>query len=250
MSNINKDVETIKKIKAEIRKTIWELMETRNIAMFPRPVYGRIPNFVGADKAALKITSIREWEKAIVIKSNPDSPQIYLREKALENGKILIMATPRLSNGFLILDPRKIPRNKIKTAATITGSFKFGKIIKLDEIPPIDLIVTGCVAVDKKGVRLGKGGGYAELEYGILRELNLIDERTPVVTTIHDLQVINSIPLEIHDLSVDYYATPTKLVKIEPQGYKPKGIYWDLLREKRHLQVIMELEKILRTKNK
>lgn len=239
---LNRD--EIKAKKARIRETIWRLLEERNIALFPRPVIGRIPNFKGSDIAAEKLTSLREWQNARVIKSNPDSPQYHVRLRALREGKYVLMATPRLRNGFILLDPSKIPSNRHSEAATINGAFRYGKPVKLVEIPRIDLVVTGCVAVDRRGVRLGKGGGFSELEYGILRELNLINENTPIVTTIHDLQVVNEeIPVEIHDLTIDYYTTPTRTVKVDSAiKHKPKGIYWELLTsELRELGVIKEL---------
>ncbi|MEM4037638.1 MAG: 5-formyltetrahydrofolate cyclo-ligase [Desulfurococcaceae archaeon] len=223
---------------------VWNLLEQLNVAAFPRPVYGRIPNFKGAEIAAQRVTTLKEWQKAHVVKASPDAPQYYLRHLALREGKLLIMASPRLRAGFIALDPDVIPPSKLHQAATINGAFKYGKVVKLSEIPVIDVVVTGCVAVDPQGVRLGKGGGFAELEYGILRELGAIGAQTPVITTIHDLQVVGeSIPLEVHDLTVDYYATPTRLVKVEAgTKHKPKGIYWELLTpELRGLGVIREL---------
>lgn len=233
----------VKRVKAQIRERIWRIMEELDLATFPRPVHGRIPNFKGAEKAAERIFSLKVWSTARVIKSNPDSPQYYVRLRALEDGKILVMASPRLTRGFLILDPARIPRSKYVYAATIKGALMHGKIARLTEIPPIDLIITGCVAIDRSGGRVGKGGGYCELEYGILRELGLVSEQTPVITTIHDVQLIDEkIPLEVHDITVDYYATPSKLVEVSPKGYKPGGIYWSLLRpDLRELGVIKEL---------
>ncbi|MCG2909800.1 MAG: 5-formyltetrahydrofolate cyclo-ligase, partial [Stygiolobus sp.] len=38
--------------KCEIRQKIWRLLEEKDIASFPRPVYGRIPNFKGAEMAS------------------------------------------------------------------------------------------------------------------------------------------------------------------------------------------------------
>jgi len=234
----------VKKVKEQLRRKIWNLLEERNVALFPKPVHGRIPNFKGADTAARMLIKLSEWNKAFVVKSNPDSPQYHLRLQALREGKVVVMATPRLLNGFIILDPRLIPQYKLPQAATIAGAFKYGRLISLREIPRIDLIITGCVAVNGKGVRLGKGGGYSELEYGILRELGVIDESTPIVTTIHDLQVVQEdIPLEVHDYTVDYYATPSRLVKLDERfKYRPRGIYWELLTpDKRQLRVIGEL---------
>ncbi|MCS7128123.1 MAG: 5-formyltetrahydrofolate cyclo-ligase [Desulfurococcaceae archaeon] len=233
----------VKRVKASIRERVWRLLEETNVAAFPRPVYGRIPNFKGAEAAAQRILGLREWSRAEVVKSNPDSPQYYIRLQALRSGKLVIMASPRLKSGFILIDPRKIPVNKYSSASTIAGAFRYGRLVRLTEIPRVDLVVTGCVAVDKRGVRLGKGGGYAELEYGILRELGAIDDSVLVITTIHDLQVVNDeIPLEQHDIVVDYYATPTRLVKIEPRGYKPKGMYWEIIsKELKDLGVIREL---------
>ncbi len=238
---------SVDEVKASIRERIWRLMEEENIAEFPRPVYGRIPNFKGADKAAEKITKLREWAEARVIKANPDSPQYYLRLQALREDKVVVMASPRLKSGFIVLNPRNIPPSRWSHAATISGAFKYGLLVKLRDLPLVDLVVTGCVAVDKRGARLGKGGGYAELEYAILRELGVVSENTPIVTTVHDIQVVDEIPLEPHDLTVDYYATPTRLVKIHPRGYKPKGVFWELLSEDyRSLEVIRELSELLK----
>lgn len=243
MNNTGTDVKTIKQ---RIREKVWRLLEEKDVAMFPKPVYGRIPNFKGAEQAAQKILALKEWEVAQVVKSNPDSPQYFVRRAALEQGKILLMATPRLRNGFLIIDPRGIASSKSYEAATIKGAFKYGKKVQLEEIPSVDLIVTGCVAVDSRGGRLGKGGGYSELEYAILKELGVITGSTPIVTTIHDLQFVDQIPLEPHDYTLDYASTPTRLVRFESERVRPKGIYWDLLGENAHLEVIRELMRILR----
>jgi len=235
----------IKEEKQRLRQHIWELMEKLNIARFPRPVYGRIPNFAGAEKAAEKVLFLREWKQAHVIKANPDSPQRPIREYALREGKIVIMATPRLRQGFLLLDPKNIPSNKLRFTSTIKGAFRHGRPVRLTEIPRVDLVVTGCVAVDRRGNRLGKGGGYAEIEYAILREIGALDEKTPVLTTIHDVQLVDHVPREKHDLTVDIIITPTKTIRVEPRPPKPTGIYWDLLGDKKELPIIKELQTLL-----
>jgi len=72
--------------KEEIRKKIWYLLEEKNIALFPRPVFGRIPNFKGADVAAKRLSMLSEFISAEVIKVSPDSPQRWVREIALRQG--------------------------------------------------------------------------------------------------------------------------------------------------------------------
>ena len=41
--------------KWSIRKRVWDMMERENLAVHPRPVHHRIPNFVGAPTAAAKV---------------------------------------------------------------------------------------------------------------------------------------------------------------------------------------------------
>ena len=38
----------VKHRKADIRKHVWDEMESKEITIFPRPVFGRISNFKGA----------------------------------------------------------------------------------------------------------------------------------------------------------------------------------------------------------
>ncbi len=73
--------------KHRIRLAVWNLMERTNVASFPRPVYGRIPNFIGAARAAELLASLEEFRRARVVKVNPDSPQRPVRELALRQGK-------------------------------------------------------------------------------------------------------------------------------------------------------------------
>ena len=223
--------EELKKKKNEIRKMIWKEMWRRGISRFPPP-FGRIPNFIGAEDAANLLRTLPEWKNAEVIFCNPDSPQHAVRAYALIDGKTLIMATPRLKKGFLLLDPKKLRHVSPWKATTIRGAFQYGRILDLLEIPEIDLKVCGSVAVDLEGRRIGKGHGYSEIEWGILRELKRVSETTPVVTTVHDIQVLNEVPSEPHDVPVDIIVTCTRVIRVERKIEKPRGIFWELVDEK------------------
>ncbi len=213
--------------KDSLRKKIWALMEEENIASFPRPVHHRIPNFVGASEAADRLTQHSIFINANVVKVNPDAPQIPVRRQVLFKGKILIMPTPRLRAGFLFVDPSKTPKSCVKYASTIKGAFQYGKTLDVFDIPKVDLVIAGSVAVSRDGSRIGKGGGYSEMEYGILRSLNVIGENTPVATTVHEIQIVNDIPMCEHDLSVNYIVTPKKIIETIPKRKNPSGIYWN-----------------------
>ncbi len=188
-------------------------MEERGIVKFPRPVFHRIPNFVGAKKAAQKLRELPEYKAARTIFCNPDSPQRPVREVALRDGKIVVMATPRLRKGFLLLDPNTIPRDSISRASTIRGAFKHGRFVEPSEVK-VDLFVAGSVAVSPDGGRLGKGTGYSDKEYAILKNSGGLTPKTPVVTTVHDVQIVEKIPREEWDVSVDVIVTPTRVIRV------------------------------------
>lgn len=232
--------------KRELREEIWKLLEERGVARFPRPIWGRIPNYEGSETAARRILDTDEFRRADVVKVNPDYPQLGVRRGALRSGKILMMPSPRLRSGFLLLDPRRIPRGSQGRAATIRGSFQFGERKHLDELLVVDLIVCGSVAVTKAGFRVGKGGGYSELEYAVLRELNLVDEEIPIMTTVHDLQIVEEAPREEHDFTVDFIATPTGLLRTEGPRLRPGGVIWERLTERRleDMSILKELREI------
>ena len=70
---------------------------------------------------------------------------------------------------------------------------RLGRPVRPRELPHVDLIVAGSVAVNRKGVRVGKGGGYSDLEYAIGRQVGAIDAKTVVATTVHPLQLVGGV---------------------------------------------------------
>ncbi len=214
----------------ELRYRVWKIMEEKNVASFPRPVYGRIPNFVGSDAAAARLSESGEFKRAGVVKVNPDAPQRRVRELALRAGKLVVVPTPRISGGFLLLDPKRIPSWLYSAASTIQGSFRYGTRAEPGELPEVDLVVAGSVVVNRYGERLGKGEGYSEIEYGILAEYGKLSEEVPIVTTVHDVQVVEErIPLAPWDVTVDAIYTPTREIRCEGERRRPRGILWELL---------------------
>jgi 5-formyltetrahydrofolate cyclo-ligase len=94
---------------------------------------------------------------------------------------------------------------------------------------PVDLIVCGTVAVNRDGVRVGKGGGYSDLEFALLVERGLVGDDTTIVTTVHDLQLLDEeLPETGHDFRVDVIVTPEAIVRT-PSRRRPPGILWDHL---------------------
>lgn len=216
--------------KQQLRETVWRLLEIHRAVRFPG-AKGRIPNFVGAERSALALQSLAVWKRARVVKINPDAPQIPVRRMALREGKIVYVAVPKLRAEacFIELDPARLGENSVK-AATIKGAERFGRHVGAEEVKPLDLIVCGSVAVNGKGARVGKGGGFSDLEFGLLREAGKVTGRTPIMTTVHSLQIV---PYETemlcHDIPVDWIVTPEGPLRCGAVHPRPRGIYWELL---------------------
>lgn len=116
------------------------------------------------------------------------------------------------------------------------------------------------------GYRIGKGEGFADMEYAMMLCMGAVTESTVVVTIVHDCQVsllsntvfglnleccfmlqipvilqcvsvldvcvflqVVDIPedlIESHDITVDYILTPTRVIKTDCQRSKPQGVIW------------------------
>ena len=214
--------------KAALRQHIWQrLTECRAVRRNP---VGHIPNFVGAEAAAERLSQLPVWRSARVVKCNPDSPQRPVRLQALRDGKTLYMAVPRLSRKKCFveltadaLSAKGIPLEK---AANMRDALIHGRHVSFEEMQQIDLVITGCVAVSSHGGRTGKGAGFADLELAMMREFGVVGAHTPIVTTVHSLQVVSDLPMQRHDWPLDWIATPETVIATHTQHPRPIGLDW------------------------
>ncbi len=215
--------------KADARGWVWDRLQAERLARFPFPPHGRIPNYVGADLAARRLFEESPWKEAKAIKVNPDSPQREVRLLALERGVRVYVPTPRLTGGFHLLDPEVIEPRYYQAAATLSSMADHSQPVALAEMPQLDAIVTGCAAVTRSGKRCGKGEGYSDIEFALLRELG--HAPVPVATTVHDAQLVADFPIETNDLPLTLICTPTETIRIESPLPAPEGIEWSRLNE-------------------
>ena len=215
--------------KDDLRERIWDYLDSEGIARFPFPPHGRIPNFADASDAADRLADTDAWATTDTLKCNPDAPQLPVRRQALRDGKTLYMAVPRLSEPepFLRLAPDEV--DDIDDATTVSGSAKHGVPVDPEAMPHIDLIVAGSVAVDEAGNRVGKGEGFSDLEFAVLRGFDRVSDDTTVATTVHDSQIVSEGDIEPdrHDVPLDLVVTPTQTIDTDAVAARPGGLYWD-----------------------
>ncbi len=217
--------------KDALRSAIWDNLETTAVNV--GPVWSRIPNFAGADLAAWHLAQTAEWKAARVVKCNPDPPQIPVRLRALHEGKVVYAPVPELTRGFpfVRLDPEKLRAKAVEfeTAAPSGGFLAHGEPVAFEDMEMLDFVVVGCVAVTRAGGRTGKGGGFADLELGIFRELGKLRVSTVIATTVHSSQVVedDGLPMMGHDSALNYVATEKELINTATAFAQPAGVDWE-----------------------
>ncbi|KAJ8248954.1 hypothetical protein GJAV_G00229590 [Gymnothorax javanicus] len=216
--------------KWDIRQKVWDYMEAKNIANFPRPVYNRIPSFKradiacahvanlemfdrtrevkvgpdkplegvrlavlqGADCACAHVSNLEMFDRTREVKVDPDKPLEGVRLAVLQAGKTLLVPTPRLRSGLFnkIVPPPGASRKDLHVCSTSQGVKEYSVPIGLDARITVDLVVVGSVAVSEKGYRIGKGEGYSDMEYGMMMSVGAVKDPV-VVTVVHDCQVLD-----------------------------------------------------------
>ena len=219
----------IQSAKQAIREQVWDLLEARSAVRDP-DVHGRIPDFIGSAQAAEQLASVPAWKAAHVVKAVPDKAQLPVRARALSEGKLVYMAVPKLAElqPFYLLDPARLTRPPDEAASSRVAATD-APTVSISELRPIDLVVCGSVAVNRRGERIGKGAGYSDLEVALLHDAGLLGPHTVIATTVHPLQVLDEpLPTADHDFEVDLIATPDEVILFSPSRQRT-GILWDYL---------------------
>jgi 5-formyltetrahydrofolate cyclo-ligase len=211
--------------------------------------WSTVTNFSDMYVAARRLSEMEVWKKAKVVKICPYDSQKCVRWLALKQGK-KVLVSPTVSLPFMLLDPATIPPNKYQYASTTQGAVVWGNQINLrrnnnnnfyyhnnnnnnnnsnnnEEI--VDLVVLSSVCAARNGARCGIGDGYAEIEYTVLKMMKIVNVNTSVVTTVHDVQVVEPFTIDSHDLPVDYIITPTQTIACEESFPRPEKIMWQKL---------------------
>ncbi len=220
--------------KDALRADVWAALETSGVNV--GPVWSKIPNFAGADLAAMRLVNLAAWKATTVIKCNPDPPQIPVRLRALYEGKTVYTPVPELQTGvpFVKLDPERLTALGVsfELAAVSQGFLAHGEPVEFEDMPYLPFCVVGCVAVGRGGGRTGKGAGFADLELGIFRDLGKVDVASVIATTVHSSQVVADarVPMQAHDSALHVIATEAELIEVEGEPRQPPGVDWSAVK--------------------
>lgn len=227
--------------KDSLRQEIWSALETTGNAI--GSPWSAIPDFVGAEAAARRLSDLEFWAGARVVKSNPDRAQAWVRLLALKAGKKVYTPVPELTQDFpfLLLDPDQLSGDDVAFEQVMysDGAMAHGQRVGFTEMEPMDVCVVGSVAVSTEGGRTGKGAGFADLEMGIFREIGILADSCPVITTVSDIQVVPNqrIMIEPHDTPLDWIITPTRAIETCGNMLRPGPVDWAAIRDDQFLSI-------------
>ena len=192
-----------------------------------------IPDFIGSDRALARLRELRCYRAGRYAFITPDNCLAALRTQMLLDAKAMVVSTYGIYRGFVLLEPDMVPEGQEIFAGWLDGLEHFGRSVTLAEIAArgaFDFMVTGASAVSLNGVRFGKGHGFFDLEWGMFTDMEVADERTPVVAVVHDAQVVEDmLSPSPTDITVDYIATPDRLHEATREDPRPRGVKWELL---------------------
>lgn len=186
------------------------------------------PDFEGSEAAAERLLqAVKVPGLAFVV---PDGAAIAARQQLLGIGTRLVVSTFCMRRGFRLLDPALIDPRDHAFAATLDGVERFGRPVGIAEIAALgrmDLVLTGTAAVSDNGRRFGRSYQYFDIEWGLLAEIGIADDRTPVAVIAHDVQVIaGKVSAMPQEAVADIVVTPTRLIRVAERPRRPSGIHW------------------------
>jgi len=182
-------------------------------------------------KAAEKLRILQPYRDADTIFAAPGNSLQQVRVNCLVDGKNLIIPSPSLREGFFFLAAHSVPFRDMATAVTYRGLARQGRLLIDRELSAcsVGLLLTGSVAVDHAGGRIGDGKGYFDLCCGLLQELDALREDPAFLTFVLEEQISRDpLPQDPWDIKMSGAITPASVHIFQPPRQKPT-IFWDQL---------------------
>ncbi len=150
---------------------------------------------------------------------NADNVMVYIpldEENEVLTEPVIDDLTNRGKKVFIPLTVHKTKEMIVSELKDIKNDLKVGNFGVMEpkeeatrpvEPSVLDLVIVPGVVFDNKGYRVGHGAGYYD------RFLPKLPEKTTTVSLIFDMQLIDKVPTESHDIAVEYIITESRLIE-------------------------------------
>ena len=182
-------------------------------------------------RTAEKLRGLQVYRDVTTVFATPDEALHQARINCLVDGKNLVMPAPSIRKGFYLLPAHSLPFKDISAAVTYRGLEKHGQLLKSQAIPMlhVGLLLTGSLAVDTAGGRLGDGTGFFDLGCALLHEFGGLQREKTVLTIILEEQISGELlTQDAWDIRMSGALTPSTIHMFAPPFQKPM-IFWDQL---------------------
>ncbi len=197
----------------------------------------------GWGKAAERLRRIDSYRTARTVLAPPVASLFQVRLNVLTDRKRLVMPSPGLQKGFLLVDPGRVPlKDRIQAVQPGPRNSYAAKIPYASVKGPsgdaparttaINMIITEAVAVGMDGSCLGDGQGHLDLQYAILGTLGWVDERVQIAALVEECRVRESVPMEPTDVGIHWIVTPERVLRTSCTALPSTGIVWSMLTRK------------------
>ncbi|MEG0451059.1 MAG: 5-formyltetrahydrofolate cyclo-ligase [Lysinibacillus sp.] len=160
----------------------------------------REQSFKIAKKFLQESTIIDANTIALTISNMPEVDTVHLIEALWQLGKTVVV--PKCNSKKKSMDFYAIEDFSQLETVYMHLREPIPAVTHLVEANDIDVMVVPGVAFDKKGYRIGYGGGYYD-RY-------VVKYSGQLISLIFDEQLCEKVPTEVHDCPVDIILTPTK----------------------------------------
>jgi 5-formyltetrahydrofolate cyclo-ligase len=160
-----------------------------------------------------RILELPEWREAgtlmVYLGIRTELDPVPLAEAVLASGRRLVL--PRILRGQGTLEIREVHDLDTDLVPGVWG-LREPDPQRCPEVPvgDLDFILVPGVAFDRDGGRMGYGAGYYD------RMLAHEDQRATLAAALFEVQLVEAVPREAHDLPVELLVLPDRLIRVTP----------------------------------
>lgn len=184
----------------------------------------------GGGKIAEQLRRQDFYRQARTVFATPAALLHQARMNSLLDSKLLVTPTPGLRDCFYCIKPHTVPFRQLGLAMTESGMRRFGHRLDPGEMLTIDLLLTGALAVDPEGTRLGNGTGYFDLTCALLAANGWLVEVPQILAVVDKTQqVVGPLPRDPWDIPLTGVITVEGCERFAEQGRREFPIFWQEL---------------------